>query len=61
MQAKTVAPMVRRFDLEIKRQVKYPDVVRLSTFAKPSVSGENKTNTGVFTFADYCCISTGKD
>ncbi|KAJ5767440.1 hypothetical protein N7533_000023 [Penicillium manginii] len=27
MNGKTVAPMVRRFDLEIKRQVKYPDVV----------------------------------
>ncbi|KAK3192748.1 hypothetical protein K4F52_001102 [Lecanicillium sp. MT-2017a] len=27
MQAKTMAPMVRRLEVEIKRQVKYPDVV----------------------------------
>ncbi|CRG88352.1 hypothetical protein PISL3812_05382 [Talaromyces islandicus] len=27
LNGKTVAPMVRKFDLEIKRQVKYPDVV----------------------------------
>lgn len=35
MQAKTMAPMVRRLEVEIKRQVKYPDVVSVhsGTFA----------------------------
>lgn len=66
MNGKTVAPMVRRFDLEIKRQVKYPDVVRdfslpLSLHARPSAHPIAKSTNKSMSLTGHCCLSAGKD
>ncbi|CRG87891.1 hypothetical protein PISL3812_04912 [Talaromyces islandicus] len=48
MNGKTVAPIVRRFDLEIKRQVKYPNVLVAYRQAKI----ESTRNDGTTTYVD---------
>jgi hypothetical protein len=62
MNGKTVAPMVRRFDLEIKRQVKYPDVVRDSSLhVPPSGHPTAKSTNKSLSPTGHCRLSAGKD